>query len=157
MDDKDWAILRELQRDARQSTTSIAERTGIPRPTVHDRIQRLETAGVIEGYTVLVNPEKVGRGLTAYIFASYIPTEEQNQRELARKMSRIPQVEEVHILTGQWDFLLKVQCASMDEVGTLILNKLRTLPGVGNTVTSVSFWSFRRTGEAGSGREVGVP
>jgi DNA-binding Lrp family transcriptional regulator len=62
-----------------------------------------------------------------------------SQRELGEQISQLPRVGEVHLITGEWDIMLKVRAGSMDELGKLVLDKLRAMKGVMKTVTCVCF------------------
>ena len=143
IDDKDSRIIAELVVDSRRSTAEIARATGIPRVTVHDRIQKLVDGGVIRRFTAVLDHAKLGFPLTAYILVSYESNPELSQKDVAKRMTKVMGVNEVHIITGQWDYLIKVRSRSMAEIGDLIVERLRRIPGVGGTVTCVSFWSFK--------------
>ncbi len=135
MDEKDFLILDELKSDSRQSTADISRKTNIPRITVHERIKKMKERGIIKRFTVIPNYEKIGRGSTAFILVSYVPNEEITQRELAKKISYFEAVKEVHIISGEWDLLLKVKESSLSDIGKLVIDRLRKLKGVGKTLT----------------------
>jgi len=142
-DELDRTIIAALSEDARQPTTALAARVAAPRATVHQRLRRLEQRGVIEGYTVRLNHAALGKPLTGFIQVAFTPSVELSQKRAGRLMARIEGVAEVYTITGQYDFLLKVRGASMDEIGNLIVERLRLIKGVGTTVTSVAFWTHR--------------
>lgn len=146
LDDIDNGILEALQADARQSTTALAQRVGAPRATVHERLKRLQQRNIIKGFTLRLNYEALGFPLTGFILVAFTPSLQLSQKQAGREMARIPGVVEVHTITGEYDFLLKVRGRSMDEIGNLIVEKLRLLKGVGSTVTSVAFWTFKEEG-----------
>jgi len=82
---------------------------------------------------------KIGMPITAFILVSFIPNPDISQRELAREISKIENVREVYIIAGEWDLLLKVRGKDMEEIGKLVLDKLRGMKGVGKTVTCTCF------------------
>ncbi|MFH0713054.1 MAG: Lrp/AsnC family transcriptional regulator [Candidatus Micrarchaeota archaeon] len=139
MDEKDSILLTELRRDGRQSTALIARKTGIPRVTVHDRLEKLKSSGVIKRFTVSLDYEKLGRPVTVFVFVSYSSTAKLDQHETARQISDVPGVEAVHIVSGEWDLLLKIRAATIKEVGELIVDKVRQIPGVHKTLTMACF------------------
>ncbi len=139
LDDKDALILRELQENAKQTTKEIAANTGIPRTTVHDRVSKLEAAGVIRKFTVIPNYELIGEPTTAFVFASYNPGEGATQREVAETIGRIAGVYEVHLISGDWDMLVKVRGRDVETIGQLVIDRLRDVKGVGKTVTCTVF------------------
>lgn len=139
LDEKDRLILRELREDSKKTTKTIAERTGIPRTTVHDRINKMEHSGVIRRFTVIPNYEMIGEPTTAFVFVSYNHTTGASQRDLAAELSRLEGVYEVHMISGDWDLLAKVRGANVEQIGRLVTERLRELPGVGKTVTCTVF------------------
>lgn len=139
LDEKDRAILEELRADSKKTTKTIAENTGIPRTTVHDRIHKMEQGGIIRRFTVVPNYELIGEPTTAFVFISYNNTESANQRDLAQALANLPGVYEVHMISGDWDILAKVRGENVERIGELVTDSLRKLPGVGKTVTCAVF------------------
>lgn len=139
VDEKDELILRELGRNSRASTARISRKTGIPRVTVHERIRRMVKKGTIRRFTVMPDYKLLGLNTTAFILVSYDPHSKLTQRQLAEKISKIHNIYEVHILAGDWDMLLKVRAKSIEEIGKLVVDRLRETEGIGNTVTIACF------------------
>jgi Lrp/AsnC family leucine-responsive transcriptional regulator len=138
IDEKDRKILDELMMDARKSVVDISNDLGIPRATVQERIQKMKRSGVIRNFVAIPDYSLLGRPLTAFVLVSFMPGS-VSQRELGEQISRLPRVDEVHLITGEWDIMLKVRAGSMDELGKLVLDKLRAMKGVMRTVTCVCF------------------
>lgn len=132
-------ILEKLREDARKTVNEIAKEIGLPRTTVGERIKRLVRRGVVKKFTAIVNYEKLGKHITAFVLLSFLPNPKISQRELARKIAKLKDVYEVYIISGEWDLLLKVRGKDMEEIGKLILDKLRDMEGVGKTVTCTCF------------------
>ena len=139
LDDIDLRLLRELRENARENIASLSKKLGIPRTTVHYRIKKLVEEGVIEKFTVKPNYKKLDLGTTAFILARYDPDSGLNQREVAERVAALEGVYEVHIVAGEWDLLIKVRAPSSEEVGKIVVDRLREVRGVGQTVTMVSF------------------
>jgi Lrp/AsnC family transcriptional regulator, leucine-responsive regulatory protein len=139
LDDKDRAILNELEKDSRRSTKSIAKDLNIPRATVHERIRRMTERGIIKGFTVVPDFGKLGEPVTAFILVSFLANNNISQRELADKISRLDGVHEVHLISGEHDILLKVRGESMERIGDLVIDKIRQMDGVGRTLTCTCF------------------
>jgi len=139
MDEKDLAILEKLMENARKPVKEIAKEVKLPRTTVAERIKKLVNKGIIRKFTTILNYEKIGMPITAFILVSFIPNPDISQRELAREISKIENVREVYIIAGEWDLLLKVRGKDMEEIGKLVLDKLRGMKGVGKTVTCTCF------------------
>jgi len=139
IDKKDEMILIELKKNARNSTKNIAKNIHIPRVTVHDRIQKMIQQRVITSFNVSIDYKKIGYATEVFIFISFIPTPDVSQRELAKRIAKLPGVYEVHIISGEYDLLLKVRGKTLEDIGTLVVDKLRQLKGVGRTLTFACF------------------
>src|SRR5439155_21575750 len=99
LDEKDRLILRELREDSKKTTKTIAESTGIPRTTVHDRIHKMEQSGVIRRFTVVPNYEQIGEPTTAFVFISYSGGTGSSQKEVAEQLAKLEGVYEVHMIS----------------------------------------------------------
>ncbi|HSV42807.1 MAG TPA: Lrp/AsnC family transcriptional regulator [Methanomassiliicoccales archaeon] len=143
LDDKDKAILLELEKDARRSTKAIAKDLNIPRATVHERIKRMMDRGVIKGFTVKPDHAKLGEPVTAFILISFLPNNSVSQREVGQIISSLDGVQEVHLISGEHDIIIKVRGESMERIGSLVIDKLRAIPGVGKTLTMASFSTIK--------------
>lgn len=113
MDQTDWRILGELQRDGRLSYNQLARRVNLSPPAVAERVRRLEERGIITGYQVRVDPAKAGLPLTAFIQMRCTPG-----RCLLRtsESDDLPEVVEIHKLSGNMCSMLKVRVASMQHL-----------------------------------------
>ncbi|MCX8192523.1 MAG: Lrp/AsnC family transcriptional regulator [Nitrososphaeria archaeon] len=143
MDEKDRMILRELWIDSSQSVREIAEKLGIPRTTVQERIKKLVREGVIKRFTVKVDYSKLGKSTTAFILVSFMPGPHVSQKDLAKRISDLPDVEEVHLITGEWDIIVKVRGSSIQEIGDLVVENIRMMDGVARTVTCAAFYTAK--------------
>ncbi|MEM4417226.1 MAG: Lrp/AsnC family transcriptional regulator [Nitrososphaerota archaeon] len=143
LDDRDLRILKELADDSSQSITSIADKLKMPRTTVQERIKRLRTLGVITKFTVQLDYSKLGKPVTAFILVSVGMGSNIPQKVLAQEIAKLPDVVEVHIIAGEWDIIVKVRSDSMQTIGSLVVDKLRSMEGVARTVTCVSFQAIK--------------
>jgi Lrp/AsnC family leucine-responsive transcriptional regulator len=123
-DDFDRKILRELQADARITNNELAERIGLsPSPCLR-RVRRLEEAGIIRGYTTLVDPAAFGWTMVAI---ATIRLSRQNEDEIVMFEEAIRGWEEVlecHLVTGSRDYVLKVVTGSLDQYECFIKEKI---------------------------------
>jgi len=143
LDEKDSAILEELMKDSRKTTKAIAKELEIPRATVHDRIVRMEQRKVIRKYTAVPDYAQLGQGVTAFILAQFEPREGLSQRETADEIADIQGISEVHMISGEYDMLLKVRGASMEDIGKLVIDRLREVKGVARTLTCACFTTVK--------------
>jgi len=139
IDKKDELILAELKKNARESTKTIAANIKVPRVTVHDRINKMIQKGIIKSYNVAIDYKKIGYPSEVFVFVSFLFNPDVSQRQLAKRIAKIPGVYEVHIISGEYDLLLKVRGRSLEDVGKLVVDKLRQLKGVGKTLTFACF------------------
>ena len=139
IDVKDEMILAELKKNARNSTKKIATTISVPRVTVHDRIQKMMQQGIIKSFNVSIDYKKIGYATEVFVFIAFIPAPDVSQRELAKRIAKLPGVHEVHIISGEYDLLLKVRGKSLEDIGLLVVDKLRQLKGVGRTLTFACF------------------
>lgn len=143
LDSKDRMILAELMKDSRKSTKAIAQQLGLPRATVHDRIRKMELRDAIMRYTAVPDYPQLDLGVTAFVLAQFDPEKGLSQRETCERIAKIPGVFEVHMISGEWDILLKLRCSSVEEVGTLVIERLREVKGVARTLTCASFGTIK--------------
>jgi Lrp/AsnC family transcriptional regulator, leucine-responsive regulatory protein len=130
LDEVNWQILRELQEDARLSYSELGRRIGLTAPAVAERVKRLEEAGVIAGYRLDLNLEKVGYPLLVFV---RIATDEKMCMQFGAIAKQFPEVLECHRVTGGDSYIVQVAVSSVRHL-ELLLDRL--LP-YGETVTSV--------------------
>ena len=141
LDEKDQAILQELLKDSKQTTHCISKKLNIPITTVHNRIKKLESQKIIKKFTVNVDYLKLGRSIPAFIgiTVDYSSSKDKrlSQTEVARAIKNIEGVQGVAVLTGEMDILAKVIAKDLSELNQIVTEKLRKIPGVDKTKTSV--------------------
>jgi Lrp/AsnC family leucine-responsive transcriptional regulator len=148
LDNKDLQILRLLQEDCKLSTRELASKVGSPVTTVYAKMRRMEDLGLIKGYKAVLNGSKLGIGTTAFVFTSvaYRQVDKEtllSQREIAKEVSKFAEVQEVHIIAGDWDLLIKIKAEDVEAVGRFVVDKLRTVKGIEKTLTCVAFDTIR--------------
>lgn len=144
LDEKDELILAELKKNARNPTKNIAANVKIPRITVHDRIQKMMDKKIIKSFTVILDYEKLGLTTTVYVFVASNPCESHVPLlDIANKIAKFPGVFEIHIVSGEYDLLIKVRGKSFDEVGNHVIAKIRQLKGIGRTYTCPCFTTVK--------------
>jgi Lrp/AsnC family leucine-responsive transcriptional regulator len=119
LDALDRRILEILLRDGRTPAAQIAEAVGLSRPSVADRIDKLERAGVIRGTTVVVDPEAVGQSITAFV-AARGPSMGTKGWSAFQALMESDQILEVHTVAGDDCYLIKVRTSSIPELNSLV-------------------------------------
>ena len=154
MDATDAQIVRALYTNGRATQEQIARQVCLSRPAVHERIKRLETSGVIGGYKAQVDWRKTGQSLTTFIWIRTSGGKLQDMADAILELSSDDTfVEECHLVTGEWCLLLKARTVSTTTLQHLI-NRLREMPRVRNTMTTVVLSS---AGEAPAHEESAAP
>lgn len=136
--EKDFRILWELQKDCKKTLKQLSKITKIPITTIYDRVKRMEKEGLIKRYSAILNYKKLRLPITAFILVSTIKDEETNEDKVISEISRFLNVQEAHLVSGDWDLVLKMKAKSVDEIGDFVLNKLRKIRGISRTQTFVS-------------------
>ena len=144
IDKEDAEILRILQSDARRASKRIASQIGIPISTVYAKTRRMEELGIIKGYKAILDGKKLGKGAAAFVLISFANIE-ISQREVAKRIARFPDVQEVHIISGDWDIMLKVKGEDVEAIGRFVVNELRDVKGVQKTLTCMVFDAVKET------------
>ena len=145
MNSKDERILNELVKDGRKSVVQIASELDLPRATVQERLKKLVESGVIRRFVAVPDYSKIGRQVTAYVFVTFRSEEKISQHSLAEQISKIPGVYEVSVISGEWDILLKVRAGSVEEIGALVVDRLRAMKGIEKTETCVAFQTIKES------------
>jgi Lrp/AsnC family leucine-responsive transcriptional regulator len=145
LEERDEMILRELRIDSSRSISEIAVELELPRTTVQERIQRLVSKGVIKRFTIQQDYAKLGKPVTAFILISFLPSSGISQRQAAERLAEIPDIFEVHVISGEWDILVKARGETLQTIGELVTEKIRNVKGVERTLTCASFLSVKES------------
>jgi Lrp/AsnC family leucine-responsive transcriptional regulator len=136
LDEQDLAILRLLVGDARISRRRLAREVGMSAPAVADRVSRLERTGVIRGYRADLDRAALGHDLVVYI--GVVAVQGGAQPELVASLRSFPEVEDVHVVTGPKDLLVRLRVRDHDHLREVLFDRLWSLPGVERTETYIS-------------------
>lgn len=132
LDEKDRAILRLLQDNAKITVREIAAQVHLSTTPVHERIRRLEETGVIRQYATLLDHSKVKKGLLAICYVSLKEHNKKSGAKFIRTMQEMGEVLECYIISGEFDFMLKVAVESMDAYYDFHVNKLGQVENIGH-------------------------
>lgn len=149
-DEKDLAILSLIQSNSKLTAKEISKKIGIPITTVFAKIKKMEEQSVIKEYRAILAPEKLGSSTAAIILASvsYGSATGKNsvsQRGVAEEIARLTEVQEVHVITGDWDLLIKLRAENVDSIGKFVVDKLRCIKGIEKTLTCMIFETIKET------------
>ena len=147
LDRYDRGILRELQKDGRISNVELAQAVQLSESACLRRVRALEQDGYIDGYVAILDQKKLGRSGTVFV---HIALRREEQSELAafeQAVQRIPEIMECYLMTGEFDYILKLVVADMADFERLHNDALTRLPGVSRINSSIAIRAIRRTTE----------
>jgi Lrp/AsnC family transcriptional regulator for asnA, asnC and gidA len=136
IDGIDKEILRELMEDARKPILQIANKIGISGAAIHQRLKKLEQAGVISGSKFVVDVKVLGYSTMAFV-GIYLDKAMSNP-EAVRELKKIPEVLECHYTTGNWSIFIKIICKDNEHLMQLLNKKIQAIKGVSRTETFIS-------------------
>lgn len=135
IDEKDRQILCVLSRDGRISNLDLAAAVSLSPSACLRRVQALEAAGVITGYRAVLDPPKLGVGFTAYLTVGLNEHSKRAQEAFERAIARSPEVRECHNVTGNVEYLLRVEASDLAAYKRFHTDVLGDIPQVA-TITS---------------------
>ena len=136
IDGIDKEILRDLMQDARKPILQIAKKIGISGAEIHQRLKKLEQAGVISGSKFVVDIKVLGYSTMAFV-GVYLDKAMSNP-EAVRELKKIPEVLECHYTTGNWSIFIKIICKDNEHLMQLLNKKIQAIKGVSRTETFIS-------------------
>lgn len=137
MDEKDADILRELMQDGKAKIRTLARKVGLPMSTVHHRILRMESEGLISRFAAIPDYKKIGLPICAYVFINVDYTKIESQESVAAQIRKLPNVQDVCIVSGDIDIIVKLRAKDVEDMSESVISRLRNIKGVARTVTSV--------------------
>ncbi|MFH1586699.1 MAG: Lrp/AsnC family transcriptional regulator [Candidatus Diapherotrites archaeon] len=141
IDEKDREIINELILNSRQTVGKLSKKIGMPPTTIHNRIKKLENKKIILNYSANIDYKKIGRPVMAYVGITInynVGGRKIKQAEVAKELKAISGVREVVILAGGLDVLIKVLAEDIDDLNTIVTEKLRNVDGVDKTQTMIT-------------------
>ena len=144
-DDIDARLLRLVQKDSTLSAAQLADRVNLSPSACHRRLTRLQAVGVIAGQVALVDPRAVGRPTTVFVEISLSTQADEVLDAFEAAVARIPDVLECHLMTGAYDYLLKVCARDSEDFATIHRRHLARLPGVAKLQSSFALKTVFKT------------
>lgn len=145
LDRFDRSILSVLAEDGRISITDLAKRIGLSKSPTQARLRRLEESGVIIGYRALLDPIRLGLDHVAFVEVRLSDTREAALNAFNSAAARVPEIEQAHMIAGNFDYLLKVRTRDMTEYRRFLGETISSLPYVANTSTYVAMEAVKET------------
>jgi|TARA_B110000908_G_scaffold119092_1_gene139569 Lrp/AsnC family leucine-responsive transcriptional regulator len=143
LDGFDRKILDVIAVEGRITVTDLAKRIGLSKSPTQARLRRLEETGVVRGYRALFDPILLGRDHVAFVEVKLSDTRESALAAFNTAVTRIPEIEQCHLIAGAFDYLLKVRTSSMSSYRLVLADRLSTLPHVASTSTYVAMQAVK--------------
>lgn len=145
IDHIDRKILNKLQKNARIANAQIARELNLAPSGILERIKKLEQKGIIRGYHAVLDAEKMGFCVTAFLM---IRTDDRvGSLTSAEQLAAIEEVQEVHHIAGEDCYLVKLRCAGNESLGRLLREKIGAIESVKSSRTSVVLETIKETGD----------
>jgi len=136
VDKFDLAILKVLQEDARASLQAISERVGLSSTPCWSRIKRMESEGVIQGYTVRVDPPSIGLSETVIVQVTLESHTDETLYDFGKMLEQIPEVMEVYLVSGDYDYYIRIAVKDTRDYERLLRERLYRIPGIRHSKSS---------------------
>jgi len=143
LDDISLKILKILQEKARVPNSEVARQVGMAPSGVLERVRKLENQGIIDGYEVRLNPERFGRSLVGFVFVATAPG--ADEAAVGKALAKIPDVQEVHYVSGEDGFLVKLRASDPAMLDRIRREKIASLTQVRGTRTLIALSTFKET------------
>lgn len=143
MDEISFKILKILQEKARVPNIEVARQVGMAPSGVLERVRKLEKQGIIDGYEVRLNPIRFDRGLVAFVFIRLQANSDQSS--LGQALAAITDVQEVHYVSGEDGFMVKIRVADTVQLERVRGEKIAALPQVRSTRTVIALNTYKET------------
>lgn len=144
MDEIDYRILRELQWNARITNTELADRVGLSSSPCWNRLRNLEKQGVIEKYVTIFNQRALGLPDTVIIYVTLDRHDDEVLKKFEDALAKLPEVVEAYLLTGDYDYYIKVAVSGTASYEAFLREKLYRIPGIRHTRTSFTLRCLKR-------------
>jgi Lrp/AsnC family transcriptional regulator, leucine-responsive regulatory protein len=138
LDKTDKIILVELQKNAQRSITDLAARAGLSASSCHRRVKLLEEAGVITGYTATLDRTMLGLANEFFVEVSLSAQTEEAFEKFEKAIQRVPEILECHLMSGQFDYLLRVVAIDAADYERIHRSRISRLPGVQRIQSSLA-------------------
>lgn len=145
LDRLDRSILNELQKNGRISNVELAKAIGLSPTPCLERVRRLEQQGYITGYHADVAPDKVGAAMLVFVEITLTKTSVDIFEEFSTAVKNLDDIQECHLVSGNFDYLLKARVADMSSYRRLLGDVLLQLPGVSESRTYVVMEEVKQT------------
>ena len=143
LDEVDLKILGQLQTNASMSNVELAKKLGMAPSAILERVKKLEQKGVIEAYITRIRPEALNLKLLAFVFVK--SSEGPGNISVAKQLSKLPEVLELHHIAGEDCYLIKIRAEDPQSLIHLMREKFSKIPGILSTKTTIVLETLKET------------
>lgn len=145
LDTTDKTLLHLLQQDSTQTTKQLSLKLSLSPTAVHERIKKLEREGIIEKYVAVLNRNKVQKGFVVFCHLKLMQHTKEYLTHFEREVAKLPEVLECYHVSGDYDYILKIYMANMEEYREFMVTKLTTLQHIGSTHSTFMIGEVKNT------------
>ncbi len=139
----DSKLLRKLMTAGRSTWAELGATVKLTAPAVAERVRKLEERGVIKGYAAIVDAAQTGYPLTAFVAVTL--DRPQHRKGFTAALAKMSEVVEIHHVAGDSDYYLKVRCQGTADLDDLLSNRIKSLPGIARTRTTIVLGTLKET------------
>ncbi len=143
----DRSIIRALQGNGRMTNSELAERTNLSESACLRRVRALESSGLIEGYTAIINQQRAGCPVSVFVSVTLERQDENDLRAFEEAVRKIPEVMECYLMSGDYDYVVRVVVADIVDFERLHSRYLTRLPGVARVHSSFALRTVQKSRE----------
>lgn len=147
LDSIDHILIKELQKDCKQSIKQLADKVNLSITPTHERIKKIESSGIIKKYVGLVDSNVVGKNLIVYCQVTLVKHQEKYFKQFEKYVAKIDEIMEVSYIAGDYDFLLKILLRDMVEYQEFVVKKISQLDIISNLKSSFIIKQVKSTTE----------
>ncbi|MPS66029.1 MULTISPECIES: Lrp/AsnC family transcriptional regulator [Chryseobacterium] len=144
-DDFDKKLLIYLQEDAKQTTKELSYKLGLSVTAVYERIKKLEKLGVISKYVALLSRDKINRNFTVLCHVKLVQHKKEYVIEFEKEVVNLPEITECFHVSGDYDYILKINVKDMQDYRNFMLSKLTTIKHIASTHSSFMISEVKNT------------
>ena len=137
MDEIDFRILRSLKTDARQTHQDLSDLVGLSPTPCARRIRKLEADGIITGYSARIDEGRMGFGFSVFVSVRLDRQIDDRLQAFEERIRHFPEVVDCWLMTGSFDYLLRIAVRDLDEFESFLTGRLTKLPGVASLESSI--------------------
>lgn len=145
LDEIDRKIIGAVQADGKVTVSELADRVGLSASPCARRVRLLEQAGVIKGYSAIIDQKKVGLPISAFASIKLERQREEDLDRFSKAVARWPEVVDCYLMTGQRDYLMRIVARDLEAYEQFLRDKLTRLDGVASIETSFALKQVKRS------------